>query len=189
MKLADLSDEAFAAYVAGFTDGEGHLEVHPSRAGVRIVIANTNRDVLEQIRNRLGEGRISQRHSVYDKPHYLPRFVLVFDDGLSCGRVLDRIRPYLQIKADPADVILARIAEWHALIRQGAERNRLIREAIERGEKQTNIAQRFHTSKQTVSRIKLGQYWPSERPKDLRGLNTLRGKANYRHLSPPEPLA
>jgi hypothetical protein len=164
--VRDWSDIEFAAYVAGFTDGEGWMAA-PPEGGLRIVLANCERIVLERMRDRLGFGAI---RSQIQKPHWRERHVLVISNATDCETFLRMTLPYLIIKRRTAEAMLTRCDEWRAAIAAFNERNRLIREAIASGERQKDIAARFGVSTQTVSRIKLGHTWPSERPKNARGL-------------------
>jgi hypothetical protein len=178
------SDTSFAAYLAGFTDGEGYMDA-PPHGGLRIILANCERDVLEAIRRRLGYGVI---RSQQQKPHWRERFVLVISSAADCESFARLTLPYLIIKRRPALAILAKCEEWRNVVASYEERNHLIREAIAAGEVQKEIAARFGLSQQAISRIKLGHTWPSEKPKSARqGARgaSLRGRVRQHWSSSP----
>ncbi len=158
MTVKCFPDDVFAGYLAGFLDGEGYIQ--GSGDGVRIVLANCEVHILEEIRDRLGFGAI---RSQQQKAHWRERFTLVFFNGEDVEAVLRLTRPYLRIKGQAADAALAKIDAWRENVRLRQERNAGILEAIKAGEVQKSIAARFGVSTQTVSRIKRGHLWPSEK--------------------------
>jgi hypothetical protein len=162
------SDSEFGAYLAAFTDGEGWLAA-PPEGGVKIILANTHLGVLTAMRDRLGFGVVRAMTQVQN-PRYLPRYILAIQNARDCEEFLRLARPYMIIKTDAADAILTRCADWRQAVGAYNERNRQIRAAIAAGERQKDIAARFGVSTQTISRIKLGHTWPSEQPKNARGL-------------------
>ncbi len=166
MDFDDWTDEAFAAYLAGFTDGEGHVAM-PSTGGVRVTLANCEEAVLRGMRDRLGYGVI---RSQQQRPHWRRRFVLIFQNAADCESFLRMTLPYLHIKRASAIRVLAMCDAYRASLNEFNERNRQIRSALSAGERGKDIAARFGISPQTVSRVKSGHSWPSERPKNACGL-------------------
>jgi hypothetical protein len=163
MWIAAFSDEAFAAYLAGFTDGEGWLGVTPH--GVRITIANCELQVLEQIRDRLGYGTIKSQHF---KAEWRRRYVLDIANYEACSDFVRRVRPFFQIKGPIADAMLAKAARKTRERERMEARDEAVRNAARDGTLQTEIAKRFGMSQQNVCRILRGHDWPSNRGRAAR---------------------
>jgi DNA-binding CsgD family transcriptional regulator len=151
MRIDQFSEEAFNAYLAGFIDGEGHLQAHPHQAGVRLTIANCVPEVLRDIQNRLGFGVIRSQHQ---REHWRVKYVLVFNNFAEVTEVIQRVLLFLQIKRPEADAILERAVAWQTASAALDERDRQIQAAIASGEKQKEVALRFGLSQQTISRIR-----------------------------------
>jgi hypothetical protein len=154
------SKSAFAGYLAALIDGEGSIEIIGSWS-IRIRIANTFKPTLDAIQARLGFGKVY----LYRRPkdHYKPLYVLEFSnarDMLAVGKVCGR---FIHIKRErwlQAKAIIDRIlSEANKL----DKRNRAILAAIESGIQQKEIAARFGISPQSISRIKSGHLWRTER--------------------------
>ena len=154
----ELTDREFAAYLAGFTDGEGYIGVR-ARDNVAIVLANCVPEVLEWIKARLGYGAI---YSSQQKPHWRRRYVLKVSSAVECRDFLLRTQPYLLIKAEKATLALARIHEMQMGMDALDARNRQIVRLATSGRRHKDIAHRFGVSQQLVSRIIRGSKWPSE---------------------------
>ena len=179
--FSDFTDEAFAAYLAGFTDGEGYIGIEPTtRKGVsvvRIILANCVPEVLRGIQARLGYGAIRSQQF---KPHWRERFTLSVTNMRDCESFLRTTLPYLHIlhiKHGVALDALKRIEEARTKQAAKAKRNDAIRAAAQSGERRKDIAVRFNLSPQAISRICEGHRWPSEqsrvaklRKRDERGL-------------------
>lgn len=162
MNFDMFSDKAFAAYLAGFTDGEGHIAIpqsHGGFSGVRITLANCVPDVLRGIQQRLDYGSI---RSQQQKENWRERFVWVASNIRDCEHFLHLVYPYLQIKRQDADNVLARIAAINERRTSVDARNYAIVEAARSGERRKDIAARFGISPQLVSRLCEGHNWPSE---------------------------
>jgi hypothetical protein len=98
------------AYVAGFFEGEGCVNIGRQGAGFRaqICFANTNRPVLDWIAATVG-GRVYEHHSEVRErgiPHVRP-FFLLFLNRSEARPLFRQIRPHLIVKADLVDNVLA----------------------------------------------------------------------------------
>lgn len=108
---ASTLSEIDAAYLAGLVDGEGCVSLVPRKGGgahVRLVIVNTNRQVLDWCQQVCGVG------AVYDRGEQKSRkWRRSFYWGVLCGGadgVLRQIRKHLKIKTAQADLAI----EMHA---------------------------------------------------------------------------
>ena len=104
-----------AEYLAGFMDGEGYLALGriPRRESheypLRVVVYNTNRNVLERIRQTWG-GTMSCSES--RKPRWKAQYALIWTNA-AAARLLAVAAPYLRVKAKQAVALL----EFHARVR------------------------------------------------------------------------
>ena len=90
----------FWSYVAGFMDGEGCIEIHPAEVGMRIRIANTHLPALEYIRDGVGFGSVQHyRRSAKFRQLY----AYAISNMTDCKRFLEKVRPFLIVKAARAD--------------------------------------------------------------------------------------
>lgn len=103
-------------YLAGFMDGEGYLALGriPRRGQsreypVRVVVYNTDQEVLEQIRQAWG-GTLS--YSGPRQPRWKPQYALIWTNAVAAG-LLAKVTPYLRIKSKQAVALL----EFHAYLR------------------------------------------------------------------------
>jgi hypothetical protein len=103
-----------AAYVAGFLDGEGSLQIVPDkRRGVlrgytvRMELCNCHRAALEVIQTWFGDGFI--REKPRDLTKHKPNFILGIG-GDTLRQILRDIYPYLLIKREHADILLEALA-------------------------------------------------------------------------------
>lgn len=92
-------------YLAGFVDGEGCINLHMDRSHpvIRLMIGNTNLEVLERIQKQYGGGSICK----HNKPKnsnwkQVYRWVLV---GKSATDLIQRLAPYLIIKKYQAQLV------------------------------------------------------------------------------------
>jgi len=97
------------AYIAGFVDGEGCIGFGRARTSIfpRVLITNTDREILEDIRDQFGGDikPLAARRDRWKQGWYL---------RLSWSRAvnfLDAINPYLRLKAEQARTIFA----WDAI--------------------------------------------------------------------------
>lgn len=112
-----LMAEKDAAYMAGFLDGEGTIGIckarrKESRAGFRyqayMSLANTNLAVLVRLRDVCGNGRLSLSYTAAH-PNHKVGYVLRFVPG-QLRHLLPQLLPYLQVKRQQAEVVLAFLA-------------------------------------------------------------------------------
>lgn len=102
-------------YLAGFVDGEGYLALgRIARARsveypLRLVVYNTNADVIESIRTVWG-GTIS--HSASRKPGWKDQYALIWTNA-AAANLIERVAPYLHVKAEQAAALL----EFHAHVK------------------------------------------------------------------------
>ena len=111
LKINKLS-ETEAAYIAGFIDGEGSIglsdrgkEARKTRDLIyimKISISNTNRDVLEWIRLKIGFGSIYTARKGNNKHKQSYQWAIV---GRRCVDLLEWIYPYLKVKRLQAEVL------------------------------------------------------------------------------------
>lgn len=173
-----MTDREFAAYLAGFTDGEGYIGCEPAKHGrpiVRIAIANTDIRPLQFILDRLGFGKIrSQQQQANWKVKYCWHCSNLSD----AEKFFDVCQEFLIVKVEAVTKARARIAEAKARHLHRTTRNEEIKAAVKNGEgNRKEIAARFNVSPQTVSRLCEGHKWPSQqkelastRHRDSRGL-------------------
>lgn len=97
------------AYLAGILDGEGNVSFCRSRTAVfpRVLIVNTNLELLEAIQEAHGGDikQLSCRKAGW-KQAYQWRL-----SNSRCVELLDKLRPWLRIKAPLADLVFA----WDAI--------------------------------------------------------------------------
>lgn len=108
------------AYLAGFVDGEGTIGLYsngwkknrknPSR-GFRCVfqIVNTNKDIIEWIKNFLGTSFITKRDPRDGKEHLIKnreRYILTLSSVQNVGEICRVILPYLKIKKRQAELMV-----------------------------------------------------------------------------------
>jgi hypothetical protein len=154
MSFEALTDEAFNAYLAGFTDGEGYIGIDYSGSIVRIITANCVPEVLEAIRSRLGYGHIKSQQL---RPHWRRRYTFDASNTRDCWDYLHRIQPYARIKAALVEVGIAKIADRYAELERRRMRNEAILAALDAGETQEVVGRRFGVRQSTVSLIKCGK--------------------------------
>ncbi len=107
---------ASTEYLAGFVDGEGYLALgrRPRRGSyeypLRVVVYNTNREILEGIRQTWG-GTLSyskRRNSLWK-----PQYALIWTNA-AASRLLAKVSPYLRVKSRQAVALRA----FHAHLRE-----------------------------------------------------------------------
>ena len=133
-------------YVAGFIDGEGCICT--GRTGTRsadgkrllvprVMIANTDRRVLDLIRSQFG-GTIQTVRRPASKPNWKPGYAWRLANSAALD-LLERVRPFLIVKAAQADLLLSMRALWRPV---GAVWHRASDGSPVRGLSQEIIAQR-----------------------------------------------
>lgn len=178
--FTDWSDDRFAAWLAGFFDGEGCIHLPKSGVGIELSIANTVPDVITAIHKRVGLGIVTKIEfagvSWKTKYHWRVR------NYPEADAVLRMIRPHLVIKADQADAAVAFIAPKIEERRAMARRNAEIRQLSADGWKQRAIAERFEISVRSVQQVLYRtderQPWQPRRETDGRFLR----RSTQRHL-------
>lgn len=173
-----MTDDQFATYLAGFTDGEGWIGYQKDRNGkkcaIGIAIANTHKESLEFIQTKLGFGYIDSQKF---KEHWKRRYCLKIRNMSDCLKFLEIIKPFSIIKAniinEAINFIKQRMVYWQGI----AERNNKIVNLAKDGWLRKDIAKHFGVSPQLVSSKCEGHKWPSEmskfakkRKRDSRGL-------------------
>lgn len=141
------TDEQFAAWLAGFFDGEGSVDL--AREGITLSIANTVRAVMEAVHARTGVGNMDQVEFI-NKP-WRTKYVWRIRNFPEIRTVLLLIRPYLTIKALVADAALERIAAKQAFHDAVTARNHeMQRLRRDEGLSYSAIAKRYGVSWQFV---------------------------------------
>jgi hypothetical protein len=174
----NFTDDQFAAWLTGFTDGEGYIGVAPTArknvSCVRIVIANTVEETIRAIQKRLGYGAV---RSQKQRENWKRKYTWSVSSLQNSERFLIFVYNFLTIKKDAADRAFARIEEAKDNFRRRAERNAAIIAAAKSGEYKKDIGARYGLSPQCISMICEGHKWPSEasrvakvRRRDERGL-------------------
>ena len=97
--------DADLAWAAGFIDGEGCVAVD-SRKSPRITVSNTDRRPLDRLQELLG-GTICVHGRGNPEKGHRPSWVWAVHGGRSVRRVLAEVRPYLVVKGEQADLVLA----------------------------------------------------------------------------------
>jgi hypothetical protein len=107
--------EAVKGYIAGMIDGEGCIQLVLNRnrrvhEGLTYVptlsIYNTNREVLEWIKEQLGMGRVYL--SKRERPPRKAQYVYMVKHNLM-GKVLMEVKDYLRLKREHAELALKAI--------------------------------------------------------------------------------
>ena len=135
------SDEQFAAWLAGFFDGEGCVYI-PEKTGIALSISNTVRDVIFAIRNRLQIGTITE--TTFSNMNWRTKYSWQVKTYKEAGAFLKLIRPFLTIKAAKADEAMARIEASQARFRTRYERNKKMIELVESGMTHKDVAALFN---------------------------------------------
>jgi uncharacterized membrane protein YukC len=102
--------ETEAAYIAGFLDGEASflITIEHKKDCIKpvfrheIVVANTNREIMEWLQNKIG-GKL-RRNKPKRKTHKIA-YTLVWR-GYICKALLPLIIPYLRVKKKHAEIML-----------------------------------------------------------------------------------
>jgi len=100
------------AYIAGFWEGEGHAGIYNYKAEgthrndrkrLQVGITNTNREVLEWIKKKLGIGHIRERKQT--NPNWKIRYDWEARDG-NAKKFLKAIYPYLKFKKEKVKLLI-----------------------------------------------------------------------------------
>ena len=131
-------------YLAGFIDGEGCFSITKFRSGdyprtgrfpywrVVLVIGNSNRVILEEIRDYLCSGWITTHH-LPGKPNSKTAYLLQITGKRALDPILRRLIPKLRVKRAVAQVLLEFLSgvktkggQAHLPARENARRERLV---------------------------------------------------------------
>jgi len=95
-----------AAYLAGFIDGEGTITIARSRNcyTIRVLVTNTDLDVLEWIKKVVGKGSIRKTKKRYE--NWNDCYVWALDTTYGGKELLSQLLPYLKIKTTNAILCL-----------------------------------------------------------------------------------
>ncbi len=145
------SDEIFMAWFAGFFDGEGCIYTNPDGKAMEITVANTERDVIRAIHERLGFGIISE--TTFSTHNWKTKYQWRLRNMPEIHALLSRMRPYLTIKACKADRAMELAASYIHQRREMAERNKSVLEML-KTHRQFEVADAFGLTRQTVATIK-----------------------------------
>lgn len=172
-------DTAFAAWLAGFTDGEGCIYI--PKNGMIITLANTNSEVIRAIGRRLGYGTI--RETIHSQSKWKPKFTIEFKNYAETTAFLEIVRPYLTIKADKADAALAKAARWTDKLSATKQRNIEMLRLRGLGLTHREIGVRFGISRTSVTQA---LSWIDHHGIDTT-MNRKRGVIEYRVVSKYHP--
>jgi hypothetical protein len=178
--FTDWSDDRFAAWLAGFFDGEGCIHLPKSGIGIELSIANTVQAVIEAIHKRVGLGIVTRIE--FSGVAWKTKFHWRVRNYPEADIVLRLMRPHLVLKADQADAALSVIAPKIEERRKMMERNTTIRRLRAEGWKQRDIAEHFGicvgSVQQVLYRKDERQPWQSRKATDGRFLR----RSTQRHL-------
>ena len=94
-------------YIAGFFDGEGCIIADKNAFTVRLIITNTQREVLDEIQKVLG-GSVRSKSVV--GPNRQPAWELRYGKRSTVKHILELLRPYLVVKSVEAWLALEYMA-------------------------------------------------------------------------------
>lgn len=102
--------ETEKAYISGFFDGDGSVIIHrnPTRRwyGLSIVFANTNKELLLQIREMIGEGCLNSRKDGKKRKMKYKKGWNLYFHGKKAQILLREMLPYLILKKVRAKLAL-----------------------------------------------------------------------------------
>lgn len=145
-----MTDEQFAAWLAGFFDGEGCIYL-PKGPGVEISIGNTNKKVIYMIFKRLGVGIVSRTR--YTRPEWKDKYSWRVRNYPQVERILVLMRPFLAIKGRKADEALARIKDRMSVRMEKHRRNHMVMDLVESGMRRVDVAKRAKITRGMVDWI------------------------------------
>lgn len=116
-------------YLSGFIDGEGSLSLtRIPRTGwskeycVRISIANTNKQILEEIQYGYGGTLASSGER---RPKWKPGYALIWTNA-AAGRLLAKVAPHLLVKSSHASALLEFLEHLRSCQRKRDRKGRLL---------------------------------------------------------------
>lgn len=162
-------------YLAGFVDGEGYLGLGRIPRGrsheycLRISVHNTNRQILEEIREGWG-GCLAGAGA--GKPGWKPAYVLIWTNAAAAG-LLTEVAPYLRVKSKQAAQMQKFLHHLRRCRRARDRRGRL----LPLSNSEVEVRETFHARLKELNRRGPGPVTPGPLPSGS-------GKSAARHLSP-----
>lgn len=155
--LEQMTKDQFACWFAGFFDGEGciHLNIKNSPNSIGLTVANTNKDVILAIHERLGIG--TRSCTIFSRQEWKPKYIWRTRNRIDCETVLKQIIPYLTIKKEKALIAIATIHSAKQQKNRLIERNSLILDMLRKGITGNKIAKKFGISPSLVAGIHTGR--------------------------------
>ena len=109
MKIEELNDREFFAWLAGFFDGEGHITIYVCQwhrpygfYEMNIGFSQSRRESLDAIQKRLGFGHVNAYKTGFGKvAHHLTIYSIKRSKA-----ILTKMAPYLQVKQREAELAL-----------------------------------------------------------------------------------
>lgn len=153
------SDDVFAAWLAGYFDGEGCIHLPKTGIGIDVSIASTTQPVIEAIHARIRLGIVDR--VTFDRENWKTKFSWRLRRYAEAQQVLLLMRPYLTIKAAKADIALDYL---RAKLDKTAQRHHLYAEVVQMvdsGVPRSEIAEALGVSRKRVD------YMYTFRPKIL----------------------
>jgi hypothetical protein len=153
----DWNDDIFAAWFAGFLDGEGCIYLSPRYTNaVEISISNTVSDVIYAIRDRLGFGTVFE--TTFAKPEvWKNKYTWRARRTDDCIVILRMVLPYTTIKKNVVLEAINRIEEAEKQRDQQLQRNLKILEMVKGGMLQREVAVHFGLSRSLIGQICRGK--------------------------------
>lgn len=137
-----------AEYIAGFIDGEGTIQITGNR--VRITIPQTNFEVLEEIRNFLGVGKVFKEKK--RQAHWKDSWVYYTTNTKDTCKVLELIKTYLIVKKDRAFEALEVLKKWDERVALNRFEDKKILELVKQGISYRDIQKKFNINRGKVYR-------------------------------------
>ena len=152
----DWTDERFAAWFAGFFDGEGCIHLPPKGIGVEVTVANTVEGVITGICERLQCGIITAVE--FNEDRWKTKYHWRVRNYADAESVILVMYPHLVIKQAKADEALNRIRNSTGRTIKG--RNQKIIDLAKEGYDYNELAEQFRLSYRSIARICQGIITP-----------------------------
>lgn len=175
------TDDQFAAWLAGFFDGEGCIYLGNKKAtAFEVSVSNTNRQVIEGIFERVKVGYLME--ITFKNNDWNTKYtwrVRRFED---CNYVLNIMVPYLVIKKDKA---LEGIRRYNAAVESKRNldlRNATIIEMAKAGMRQVDIAQEFGLTQTAICAIVKGRSGTGKKTRNLTQMRRYEENDHKKHV-------